>query len=198
MLFRSTEVRTAACSAVSLRHMSRPDARVLAVFGAGPQADAHVRALGAERELEVRTVRREDGAAARREALHGADVVVTATNSAQPVLAAADVAPGTHLICVGSGNAASCEVEPELLGRAAAIRVDHRPSCLTEAGEIVRALREKVIDEQAVRELGEVVLGRAPGRRSRTEITLYKSVGNGTQDAGLAALLLDRWGSRLP
>lgn len=193
----ATEVRTAACSAASFRHMARTDARVLAIFGSGPQADAHARALCAERDLEVRTVRHADGAGVRREALRGAGVAVTATNSTEPVFRAADVEPGTHVICVGSGSASACEVEPELLSRAAAIRVDHRPSCLTEAGEIVRALREKMIDESAVRELGEVVLGRAPGRRSPEDVTLYKSVGNGTQDAGLAALLLDRWGTRL-
>ncbi len=91
---------------------------------------------------------------------------------------------------VGSGSAAASEVAPDLLGRAAAIRVDHRPTCLEESGEIVSALRAGLIGEADVRELGEVVLGTARGRASADEITLYKSVGNGTQDAGLAALLL--------
>jgi ornithine cyclodeaminase len=140
-------------------------------------------------------VRHGDGAQARRDAVRGAEVIVTATNSKTPVFEAADVDAGAHVICVGSGSAATCEVEPSLLSRAAAIRVDHRPSCLEESGEIVAALREGLVDEAAVRELGEVVLGRAPGRRSRDEITVYKSVGNGSQDAGLAALLLDRWGA---
>jgi ornithine cyclodeaminase/alanine dehydrogenase-like protein (mu-crystallin family) len=194
----ATEVRTSACSAVSLRHLAREDARVLAVFGSGPQAEGHVRALRAEHAFdEVRIVRHGDGAQARRDAVRGAEVIVTATNSKTPVFEAADVDAGAHVICVGSGSAATCEVEPSLLSRAAAIRVDHRPSCLEESGEIVAALREGLVDEAAVRELGEVVLGRAPGRRSRDEITVYKSVGNGSQDAGLAALLLDRWGSRL-
>jgi ornithine cyclodeaminase/alanine dehydrogenase-like protein (mu-crystallin family) len=91
---------------------------------------------------------------------------------------------------VGSGNSAASEVEPQLLARAGAIRVDHRPSCLQEAGEIVGAVRAGLIDANAVRELGEVVIGRAPGRTSSEEITVYKSVGNGTQDAALAAVLL--------
>ena len=194
----ATEVRTAACSAVSLRLLARPDARVLAVFGSGPQADAHVRAFGAERAFAaVRMVRHGDGEAARRDAVRGADVIVTATNSTSPVFAAADVDPGAHVVCVGSGSASACEVEPELLARAAAIRVDHRQSCLEESGEIVRAVLEGKLTDSAVRELGEVVLGDAPGRSSRDEVTVYKSVGNGTQDAGLAALLLQRWGTRL-
>jgi len=183
-----TEVRTAACSAVSLRLMGPRDAKVLTVFGSGPQSSAHVRALTAERDFdEVRVVRRGDDA---RAALAGAHLVVTATNSTTPLFAARDVEDGTHLMCVGSGTSAAAEVEPALLARAAAIRVDHRPSCLEESGEILAAVRERLIDPGAVRELGEVALGRAPGRTGERDITVYKSVGNGTQDAALAALLL--------
>jgi ornithine cyclodeaminase len=102
------------------------------------------------------------------------------------------VEAGTHVICVGSGNAGAAEVEPELLVRAAAIRVDHRQSCLEEAGEIVQAVRGGFIEASAVHELGEVVLSRVPGRHATDDITVYKSVGNGTQDAALAALLMGR------
>lgn len=184
----ATEVRTAACSAVSMRLMGPSDPGVLAVFGSGPQSAAHVRALTAERKFdEVRVVRRGDDA---RDALSGARAVVTATNSRTPLFSAAAVGDGTHLMLVGSGSHAACEVEPALLARAAAIRVDHRASCLEESGEIVAAVREGLIDPSSVRELGEVVLGRAPGRQSEAEVTVYKSVGNGTQDAALAAVLL--------
>lgn len=124
------------------------------------------------------------------EALRGAQVVVTATNSASPLFGAMAVGEGTHLALVGSGSAAAREVEPQLLGRASAIRVDHRPTCLLESGEIVGALEAAVIKPDAVRELGEVVLGKASGRTGDDDITIYKSVGNGTQDAALAALLL--------
>ena len=199
----ATEARTAACSAVSLRLLARPDARVLAVFGTGPQAAAHLRAMTAERGFhEIRIVGRDpdharelaasSGAIAMsaRDALRGAHVVVTATNSTVPLFAATAVEPGTHLAMVGSGNAAASEVEPQLLARAGAIRVDHRPTCLQEAGEIVGAVRAGLIDEAAIRELGEVVLGKAPARTTPDEITVYKSVGNGTQDAALAAVLL--------
>jgi ornithine cyclodeaminase/alanine dehydrogenase-like protein (mu-crystallin family) len=200
----ATEVRTAACSAVSMRLLAGPDAKVLTVFGTGPQAAAHLRALTAERRFdEVRVVGRGLDAArklasafpgakavAARDALRGAHVVVTATNSAAPLFPAAGVEGGTHLALVGSGSHAASEVEPQLLGRAAAIRVDHRPTCLHESGEIVGAIREGFITESAVRELGEVVLGHIQGRAGADDITIYKSVGNGTQDAALAALLL--------
>lgn len=184
----ATEVRTAACSAVSFRLLARPDASVLVIFGTGPQAEAHRRALTAEHDFrEVRLVGRNDDVNA---GVNGADAIVTATNSISPLFSADAVAPGAHLMLVGSGSASASEVEPELLARAAAIRVDHRPTCLQEAGEIVGALRARLIDEADVRELGEVVLGLSPGRTASEDITVYKSVGNGTQDAALAALLL--------
>jgi alanine dehydrogenase len=200
----ATEVRTSACSAVSVRLLARPDATVLTVFGTGPQAVAHLRAMTREREFgEIRIVGRNPAAArdlaARHagaravsagEAMRGAHVVVTATNSTSPLFPASAVEPGTHIAMVGSGSAAASEVEPRLLAGAAAIRVDHRPTCLEESGEIVGALRAGLIDASAVRELGEVVLGVAPGRTSADDITIYKAVGNGTQDAALAALLL--------
>ena len=183
----ATEVRTAACSAVSFRLMAPPRPAVLVIFGNGPQAAAHERALRAEHEFrEVRVVGRDhDGVD-----LSDADAIVTATNSSRPLFKSDAVKPGTHLMCVGSGSAANAEIEPELLARAASIRVDHRPSCLEESGEIVRAVEARLIDPAAVRELGEVVNGAAPGRGAPDDITVYKSVGNGTQDAGLAALLL--------
>jgi ornithine cyclodeaminase/alanine dehydrogenase-like protein (mu-crystallin family) len=200
----ATEVRTAACSAVSFRMLGRRDANVLAIVGSGPQAAAHLRALTADHDFaEIRIAGRHADAAravaaghpaakamSLEEALRGADAIVTATNSTTPLFAADAVGSGTHLMLVGSGSASASEVEPELLRRAAVIRVDHRPTCLEESGEIVGAVRAGVIQETDVRELGEVVRGVAPGRRTPDEITLYKSVGNGTQDAALAALLL--------
>jgi ornithine cyclodeaminase len=200
----ATEVRTAACSAVSMRLLARSDASVLAVFGTGPQAAAHLRALTAERNFdEIRIAGRTSEAsrelaasypraraAAAEDALRDARSVVTATNSATPLFSADAVEAGAHLMLVGSGSAGAYEVEPRLLGRAHAIYVDHRPSCLEESGEIVQALAGELIKPSDVRELGELVLGQAPGRGADSDVTIYKSVGNGTQDAALAALLL--------
>jgi ornithine cyclodeaminase len=185
----ATRSRTAAGSAVATRRLARPDADVLTVFGKGPQSEAHVRALTAEWEFrEVRVVGRGDDAA---RALDGAGVVVTATNSTQPLFKASDVAPGTHLVLIGSGSPTATEVEPALLARAS-IFVDHKPTCIAEAGEIVQALQAGAIKLEDVHEIGELILGRVDGRRSDKDITVYKSAGNGTQDAALAALLLDR------
>lgn len=201
----ATEARTAALSALSVRLMARRDSGVVAVFGTGPQAQAHVRALRAELQpREVRVVGRTAASAQAfaasmggrpcqaRQALAGADVVVCATNSRSPLFSAGEVEPGTHLCLVGSGSPEATEVEPELLARAETLRVDHRPTCLGESGEIVSAVRAGLIEERAVRELGEVVLGHVPGRITEGGITVYKSVGNGAEDAGLAAALLGR------
>jgi ornithine cyclodeaminase len=202
----ATQVRTAAGSAVSTRRLARPDADVLTVFGTGPQAAAHLRALTAEWEFrEIRIVGRSPESAVRlasewpgsravdaADALAGAGVVVTTTNSPTPIFAAAGVEPGTHVVLVGSGSAAAVEVDPELLGRASAIFADHRPTVLEEAGEVVEALRRDIIQPADVHEMGELVLRRVQGRRSDADITVYESVGNGTQDAALAALLLGR------
>lgn len=188
----ATEVRTAACSAVSLRLLGRPDATVLTVFGTGPQAKSHLRALALERSFrETRVIGRSEAAKAAA-ACKGADVIVTATNSSTPLFPAEALDPGTHLIMIGSGNPTTCQVDERVLGHASAIRVDHRQTCIGESGEIVAALRQHLIRDTDVRELGEVVLGRAAGRTSPDEITIYNSVGNGTQDTALAALLLGR------
>jgi len=185
----ATRVRTAACSAVSMRRLARPDADLLVVFGKGPQSEAHVRALTAEWEFrEVRVIGRDDDATG---ALAGAGVVVAATNSTTPLFKASEVEPGTHLVLVGTANPAATEVEPELLGRAS-VFVDHKPTCIAEAGEVVQALRAGLIKADDVHELGELILGRVQGRRSDADVTIYKSVGNGTQDAALAALLLGK------
>jgi ornithine cyclodeaminase/alanine dehydrogenase-like protein (mu-crystallin family) len=203
----ATEARTAAASAVSARLLARADADVLVVFGTGPQAAAHIRALAAEWEFkEVRVVGRtlesaqqlaerfpDARAVEAAGALAGAGVVVTATNSAEPLFRASEIEPGTHVAMVGSANAAATEVEPELLGRAGAVFVDHRPTVIEESGEVVQAIKGGLLRPEAVRELGELVLGKADGRRSDSDITIYKSVGNGTQDAALAALLLGRF-----
>ena len=185
----ATRVRTAACSAVSMRRLARPDADVLTVFGKGPQSEAHVKALTAEWEFrEVRIIGRDDDGTG---ALRGAGVVVGATNSTTPVFQASDVEPGTHVVLVGTASPTAIEVGPELL-QGASVFVDHKPTCIAEAGEVVQAVRAGFLKAEDVHELGELILGRVPGRRSDADITVYKSVGNGTQDAALAALLLGK------
>lgn len=204
----ATELRTAACSALSVRLMARPESAVLTVFGTGPQARAHIAAIRIEREItEVRIVGHSPSSSAAfaaevggtpagsvQAALDGADVVVAATNSHEPIFSADLVSPGTHVCAVGNGARNWMELDPALFARSEAIRVDNRAGCLVEAGELIAAIESGLIEEIAVQELGEVVLGRSPGRQSHDGITVFKSVGQGTQDAGLAAVLFGKLG----
>lgn len=202
----ATEVRTAACSALSVRLLAALDATVMTVFGTAAQARGHVRAIRAERQIrEVRVVGRsaeharafalEVGGAATdsvRAALAGAHIVVAATNSRTPIFPAEGIEPGSHFCAVGNGARDAQELDPMLFGRCEGIYVDHMASCLREAGELIAAIDSATIRLEQVHELGDVITGRSHGRLTAHGITGFKSVGHGTQDAALAALLLGR------
>jgi ornithine cyclodeaminase/alanine dehydrogenase-like protein (mu-crystallin family) len=181
-----TEERTAAVSAVATRHLARPDATVLALIGSGTQARSHLKALRLVRKLdEVRVWSPHNAAAFAREfgvraaasaqaAVADADVVVTATTSRTPVLRGEWLAPGAHVNAVGAARPDWRELDDEVLGRAR-LYVDSREAATKESGD-VRAAAE------IVAEMGEVVAGTKPGRRSSQEITVFKSVGLAVED----------------
>jgi alanine dehydrogenase len=195
-----TATRTAAAAALAARLLARPDAKVLAIIGTGVQARSHVRAFSQIREWgEIRIAGRDPakaealaaelGLAAApsfEAAVRGADVVAATTHSAEPVVMAEWVAPGTHVSSVGY-NAPGSELDPALV-RAATIVVESRESSFApppggapELAGLERAL---------VSELGELVSGGRRGRATPIEITLYKSVGVAAQDLAAAALVL--------
>ncbi|HZM76246.1 MAG TPA: ornithine cyclodeaminase family protein [Candidatus Limnocylindrales bacterium] len=180
-----TAVRTAAVSAVATDALARPDARVLAVFGPGLQGRAHARALAFVRPLtEIRVVGRTDDA---RSALDGADIVVTATNSATPVLRREWLSPGTHINAVGSSVPHTRELDAETVA-ASRFFVDRRESTVNESGDYLMATREAGLDEgHIVAEIGEVLTGAAAGRSSPTELTVFKSLGLAVEDLAAAA-----------
>jgi len=195
-----TATRTAAAAALAARMLARPDAKVLALIGTGVQARSHARAFARIREwAEIRVAARdaakaealaaEIGATACssfEEAVRGADVVAATTHSAEPVVRAAWVGPGTHVSSVGY-NAPGSELDPDLV-RAATIVVESRESAFSPppggAPELVG------VDPSSVAELGELVSGDRRGRATPMEITLYKSVGVAVQDLAAAALVL--------
>ena len=118
--------------------------------------------------------------------MRGADAVAATTHSAEPVVRLEWVAPGTHVSSVGFAAPGS-ELDPELV-RAATIVVESRGSSF--APPPAGAPELAGIEPQSVAELGEIVAGARPGRTSRDEITLYKSVGVAVQDLAAAALVL--------
>ncbi|MBT8401118.1 MAG: ornithine cyclodeaminase, partial [Rhodothermia bacterium] len=119
-------------------------------------------------------------------------IVCTATSSSRPVFDASDVTPGTHINGVGSFRPDMIEVPPATVRKAVLI-VDHRESCLAEAGDVL-APYQTVEDAAAAihAELGDVVLGRAGGRPDDDAVTFFKSVGNAVQDLYAASHVVER------
>ncbi len=207
-----TEARTAAVSAVSVRHLARADASTLALIGTGVQARSHLEALAHVRPLrEVRvwsprstsrerfvaemaghTAARLRATTTAEEAVRDADLVVLVTSSPTPVLEDAWVSPGAHVVSVGACRPDQREMDPALVSRAR-LYVDSRAAALVESGDIVMGLREgRFGDTHLVGEIGQVVLGRTAGRASPGEVTLFKSLGMAVEDVVAADLVLQR------
>jgi ornithine cyclodeaminase/alanine dehydrogenase-like protein (mu-crystallin family) len=205
-----TAIRTAAVTAVATRALARPDSSDLAVLGAGSQARAHIAALADTLPLERVRVMSRTLASARAladelsprygfpieavalvgDAVHGADVIVTVTNSREPILDADQLEPGMHVNLVGSSIASTREITGEGLARTS-LFVDRRESTVNESGDYLMALREGAIDEDHIRaEVGEVLEGMAPGRTSPDEITCFKSLGIAVEDLAAAELAI--------
>jgi len=209
-----TALRTGAVSGTATDLLARPDAQVLALFGAGVQAVTQARAICAVRSIaDIRVYARTPervaqfiagmretdpkiGAMMRfahtpTEALQGAQIVCTATTATAPLFDDADIAPGTHLNAVGAYTPAMQEIPPETVGRAYVV-VDQHAAVWEEAGDLIRARDAGLLTEDHVTELGAIVNGNAAGRTHAAQITLFKSVGNAVQDIAVARLAVDR------
>lgn len=198
-----TAIRTAACSALATRMLARADARELAIVGAGVQARSHLQAMRAVRDFErvlvwSRTAERAaalEGAVAAEtaeEALREADVVCTTTSAREPIVRRAWLRDGAHVNAVGSSVASARELDTETM-KAAALFVDRRESALNEAGDYLLAAREGAIGPNHIRaELGELLVGAQPGRGSRDELTVFKSLGLAVEDLAAAEYVVRR------
>ena len=197
-----TAIRTAAVSGVATDLLAQEDACELAIIGSGVQARSHLAAMA-----EVRSIKRCRIVSKRLEnarkfvdemkqtvsfpievvetipdALRGADVIVTATNSVEPIVKREWVSAGAHLNVVGSSFPKAREVDSETMA-AASLFVDRVESTVNEAGDFLLAMRDGVIGTDHIRgELGEVLKGDKPGRTSADEITLFKSLGIAAED----------------
>jgi ornithine cyclodeaminase len=194
-----TAVRTAAVTAVATRLLAREDAATLAILGAGIQARAHLDALRLVRRFERvvvwspsgRALAGAESAASAEEAVRGADVVATVTSAAEPVLRRAWLKPGAHVNAVGSSIPTTRELDTETM-RDAALFVDRRESTLNEAGDFLFPQREGAIGPDHIRgEIGELLLG-AEGRRSPSELTVFKSLGLAVEDLAAAEHVVRR------
>jgi ornithine cyclodeaminase/alanine dehydrogenase-like protein (mu-crystallin family) len=203
-----TALRTAAVSALATRHLAREDARRLVVFGAGSQARAHVHAMRAVREVDhvaivgrnperaaaLAAELRAEGIAAEvaadASAVAAADIICTCTTSRTPLFDAALVAPGTHINAVGAYRPDARELDGTLLAQAVLV-VETRASALSEAGDVVMAIADGVLDAGALHELAPVVRGQ-DGRTDDADMTVFKSVGLAFEDLVVAAAAADR------
>jgi ornithine cyclodeaminase/alanine dehydrogenase-like protein (mu-crystallin family) len=199
-----TAVRTAAVTAVATDALARPDATTLAIIGTGVQAQAHLPAIAAVRPLtRIRVAARSVDSARRfaaaqsvpveacatvREAVAGADIVVTVTTSSSPVLSHDWLSPGAHVNAVGSSVPSARELDTATVA-AAGVFVDRRESALNESGDLLLA----GLGPDHVRgELGEVLAGTVPGRTADDELTVFLSLGLAIEDLATVASLYRR------
>jgi ornithine cyclodeaminase/alanine dehydrogenase-like protein (mu-crystallin family) len=208
-----TAIRTGAAGGAAIDLLARKESKVAAIFGAGAQARTQLEAAFTTRQIETafifaRNAEKAQAFAAEmkskgfvtqdirvarrtKEAIEQADIICTATTSSTPVFHDLDVKPGTHISAVGSYTPDMQEVPAETLQRAK-IFVDSRSASLEEAGDLIQPIRAGLFDETHIcGELGEVLLGRVPGRQSEEEITYFKSVGIAVQDAMAAQVALN-------
>lgn len=186
-----TAIRTAAVSAVATKLLAREDAKVLAILGTGVQARSHREAIPLVRNIEeIRMCGREGNA---EETVRGADIIVTATSSKQPVLRREWLSPGVHINAVGSSIAAARELDGATVA-AASLFVDRRESTLNESGDYLFAVVDGAISgpDHIKAEIGEILTGSAEGRTSQDEITLFKSLGLAIEDLASAAFLYEK------
>ncbi len=208
-----TAVRTAAGSALATRLLARPDANVLTIVGTGVQARAHARAIRRVRPIEeirllghtthkaaalAEELSRELRIPARavetlQQAAAGADVICATTDSDVPVILGESLEPGAHINSVGF-SVQGRELDNVCIARSS-VFVESRQAALAPlpagSNDLIGPLREGILCEEQIAEVGEVIAGKRAGRTARDEITLYKSVGVAVQDAVAAQLVLE-------
>lgn len=206
------QVRTGAASGVATQYMARPEAQEVGLFGSGKQARTQLLAVCKVRRVsrvqvyspneerrrrfctemadacgcEVQPVPRPELAA------QDKDVVITATSSREPVLLGEWLSEGTHLNVVGSNFFTKAEVDVVAVRRCEVIVVDSKDQARTEAGDFAQAMEDGSIHWSDVHELGQVIVGRYPGRIHPQDVTMFKSLGIALEDIAVAARVYDK------
>lgn len=207
-----TDVRTAAAGAVAAKYLARKDASVATIFGAGVQAQLQLKALTLVRpigkvrlwardlhkaEATAECMRVEHGIEIQVEsnpakAVAGSHIIVTTTPSEEPLLRAEWLEPGQHVTAMGSDAEHKNELDPAII-RFADLYVADSLKQTRRLGELHHAIAAGLIPEgQAFPELGTIIAGANPGRRSDHAITIADLTGTGVQDTAIATLARDR------
>ncbi|MGI9389854.1 MAG: iminosuccinate reductase BhcD [Boseongicola sp.] len=201
-----TALRTAAASSVSIKHLARQDAKTLGMVGAGHQATFQMRAALEQRKFEnvigwnmhpemlvnLATVADEAGVPFEAVELDGmtrADVIISITSSFDAIFGVDQVAPGTHIACMGTDTAGKQEVAPELIQRASVFTDEVAQS--VSIGEAQHATAKGLISVDDISQIGAVINGTHAGRSSDDEVTLFDGTGVGLQDLAVAAAVVE-------
>jgi ornithine cyclodeaminase/alanine dehydrogenase-like protein (mu-crystallin family) len=205
-------MRTGAASGLATKILANPDARTLGVIGGGRQALTQVAAVCAVRKIETvrvftRTAEHREAFAKEIErklrvaaepvstgeaAIGDADVAITITKSAEPVLRANWLKSGVHVNAAGANSASRREVDAETVLRATVRATDQVAQARAEAGEYRELIAARRLQWQDIVELGDILTEKVPGRRGPADITLYKSLGIALEDIAFADLIWRR------
>ena len=200
------QIRTGAASGVATKYLANTNARTACIIGTGYQARTQLEAVAAVRRLErvqafgrdperranfCREMTERIGIAVEptnsgEEAARGAEIIITATSATKVVLEGAWVAPGMHINAMGANWPQKRELDTAAVARASKVVVDFIEQSKMEAGDLIQAFGEDQSRWDAVQELSQIVAGKAPGRSSADQITLFKSNGIATWDLAAA------------
>ncbi|MER2539942.1 MAG: ornithine cyclodeaminase family protein [Azonexus sp.] len=203
-------VRTGAASAVAAKYLARPECKVAGIFGSGWQAEGHVRAICATLPLQQvkicgRQPEKLNAFCARLQEItgvemvpmvspeatvRGSDLIGTVTTAVSPLFDAEWLEPGMHINAAGSNALIRQELSEAAVRRCAFVCVDSVPTALAEAGDLLPLLEKGRLHSRQMVELGDVMIGRHPGRQCASEITLFESQGMAIQDLALGVRLL--------
>jgi ornithine cyclodeaminase/alanine dehydrogenase-like protein (mu-crystallin family) len=206
------QMRTGAASGIATKHLARPESSTVGLYGTGKQARTQLLAMCKVRPIKHISVfsRSEDSrhkfcaemtplcqvpvepVARPEDAARNKDIVITATSSREPVLLGDWLSDGTHLNIIGSNYLTKSEIDFAVVRRARTVFVDSKDQAHFEAGDFRQARDEGVLNWGEVRELGALVAGRAPGRQSASDITLFKSLGLAIEDIATAVRVVAR------
>lgn len=204
------QMRTGAASGVATKLLARPEASEVGLFGTGKQARTQVMAICKVRPIKRvqvygRNEQNRDAfckemsalcqvavepAVKPEDAVRNKDIVITATSSREPVFKGEWLTEGTHVNAIGSNFISKAELDAAAIRRCHPIVVDSKEQAHIEAGDFYQAIEAGALNWKNVVELGAALVGRAVGRTSPLEISLFKSLGIGLEDVTTAAAVV--------
>lgn len=211
-----TQLRTGAGSGAATDILSNKDSKIGALIGTGGQARCQLEAMLSVRALEevrvfsleyekscefaenvqgefenygtkIIPVKTSD------EAVCDADIITAVTTSKNPVFDGKKVKKGAHINGVGSYTPNMQELDEYIVSKAEGLYVDSKEAVLSEAGDILIPLKKGLIKEDRINgEIGELITEKIKGRRSKEDITIYKTVGISVMDIVTAYKIYDK------